>query len=76
MEIQNILELVLNQGVWCALFVYFYWNTDKKNSEREAAYQSMIAAQTEKLGEVSETLKAIDTRLSCLEGGHNNESSD
>lgn len=38
MEITNIVETVMTQGVFCILFVYFYLDNNKKNAEREERY--------------------------------------
>ena len=38
MEITNIMDIILNQGIFCVLFVYFYIDSNKKTFEREQRY--------------------------------------
>ena len=38
MEITNVADIILNQGIFCILFVYFYIDSNKKTFEREQRY--------------------------------------
>lgn len=42
MDFQPILEAVLSQGVWCALFVWLFYTTNKESHEREERLHSII----------------------------------
>ena len=33
--IQGILDAALGQGIWCALFIYCFWDAQRKNENRE-----------------------------------------
>lgn len=38
----KVIELVLEQGVWAALYIYLFFRMLKENRDREERYQSTI----------------------------------
>ena len=54
MEITNIMDIILNQGIFCVLFVYFYIDSNKKTSEREQRYIERENKYIEQLKQGSE----------------------
>lgn len=67
MDFQPILEAVLSQGVWCALFVWLFYTTNKESSEREARLNSIIENQKNVLGEISNSLILLNERIERVE---------
>lgn len=67
MDFQPILEAVLSQGVWCALFVWLFYTTNKESSEREARLNSIIENQKNILGEISNSLILLNERIERVE---------
>ena len=41
-ELQSIIEIALQQGIWAALYIYLFFRMLKENAERETQYQKMI----------------------------------
>ena len=52
-----------NQGIWCLMFVYLFYNTQRRNDEREKRYNSIVEEQSQKLQEISVTLEKINNKL-------------
>lgn len=67
MDFQPILQAVLQQGVWCALFCYLFYTTNKESSEREARLNSIIENQKNVLGEISNSLILLNERIERVE---------
>lgn len=65
MDISSILELIISQGAWCAIFVYFFISSNKRNNEREDKYIETIQGFKDSINEVNTTLKHI------ISGGKN-----
>ena len=65
MDISSILELIISQGAWCAIFVYFFISSNKRNNEREDKYIETIQGFKDLINEVNTTLKHI------ISGGKN-----
>lgn len=59
MDISSILELIISQGAWCAIFVYFFISSNKRNNEREDKYIETIQGFKDSINEVNATLKHI-----------------
>lgn len=58
--IQGILDAALGQGIWCALFIYFFWYMQKENEKREEKLLDIIKEQSEILKECTNTLKTVE----------------
>lgn len=67
MDFQPILEAVLQQGVWCALFVWLFYTTNKESHEREERLHSIIENQKNVLCEISNSLILLNERIERVE---------
>ena len=62
-ELLKLFPNIANQGSWCCMFLYLFWDVQKKNSEREHRYNDIIDTQSQKLEEISQTLEKINDKL-------------
>ena len=62
-EIFKDIPQLANQGIWCLMFVYLFYNTQRRNDEREKRYNSIVEEQSQKLQEISITLEKINNKL-------------
>ena len=67
MDFQPILEAIVQQGVWCALFCYLFYTTNKVNNEREERLYSVVDAQKDTLKEISNSLILLNERIEKVE---------
>jgi hypothetical protein len=56
---QAVLDLVMKQGVWAALFIWLFYNTTKKNEERELNYQKVIQENQVVISEQSKAFTSL-----------------
>lgn len=66
MEIEMIMEMVMQQGVWCALFVYLFISSQKKSDEREKQLMTLINSQGDKLERIAITLDKLNDDVEDL----------
>lgn len=62
-EIFSDIPQLANQGIWCLMFVYLFYNTQRRNDEREKRYNGIVEEQSKKLQEISVTLEKINNKL-------------
>lgn len=67
MDFQPILEAIVQQGVWCALFCYLFYTTNKESHEREERLYSVVDQQKETLKEISNSLILLNERIEKVE---------
>ena len=73
MEFQPILDLIMNQGIWCALFVWLFYSTRQESQERENKLMVLIEEHSQKLSDISETLATINIKIDKLEDKESEE---
>lgn len=56
-------DWIVNQGIWCALFVFMLLKTQKENDEREERYLNTINTT------ISRNTKTIHELITTLKGG-------
>lgn len=66
MEITNVMDMILNQGIFCALFVYFYIDSNKKTAEREQRYVERENKYIEQLNQGAERERNYQNIISDL----------
>lgn len=54
---QDIVNLIVSQGIFCALFVWLLWDTRKDSRSREERYQDTITNLADKIS-IVEDIKA------------------
>ena len=62
-EIFSDIPQLANQGIWCLMFVYLFYNTQRRNDEREKRYNGIVEEQSKKLQDISVTLEKINNKL-------------
>lgn len=65
-------DYLISQGIFCVLFVWLLVDTQKKNAEREKAYQGIINNLSDKLSVVEgikETVDKMETKLDAVVKG-------
>ncbi len=67
MDFQAIADMVMQQGVWCALFVYLFYTTQKTSKEREEKLTILLSQQGEQIKNIANTLDNINTRVDKIE---------
>lgn len=67
MDFQPILEAIIQQGVWCALFCYLFYTTNKASNEREERLYSVVDQQKDTLKEISNSLILLNERIEKVE---------
>lgn len=63
MDFQIIVDFVLQQGIWCALFVWLFYTTRQESQARETRLMEVIAEHSEKLAEISQSLSRINDKI-------------
>ena len=66
MDINSILDIVLNQGIWCVLFVYFYVTQQNRNAEREERYLTQIDKFSEALEKINDNLTEVKQEVANM----------
>lgn len=66
MDINSILDIVMNQGIWCVLFVYFYVTQQNRNTEREERYLSQIDKFSEALEKINDNLTEVKQEVAIM----------
>lgn len=59
MEVNAIVEMVMGQGVFAALFIWLFFTYQKESREREERLMSIVDSQAERLEKISQTLEKI-----------------
>lgn len=59
MELNTIIEMVMGQGVFAALFIWLFFTYQKESREREERLMSIVDSQSERLEKISATLEKI-----------------
>jgi hypothetical protein len=63
METNTIVEMVMNQGVFAALFIWLFFTYQKESRDREERLMSIVDKQSEKLESISVTLEKISNDI-------------
>ena len=74
MEFQTILDFVAQNGIWCALAVWFIYNQRKDSTAREEKAQTRedklmtcLTQQCIQLENITKTLEGINIRVDEIE---------
>ncbi len=66
MDLQALMELVMGQGVFAALFIWLFFTYQKESREREERLMSIVDNQAEKLEKISTTLEKISQDIQSV----------
>ena len=67
MDFQVIIDWVATQGIWCALFVWLFFQSKKEAIERETKLVAIVEQQGNMLKDIANTLNNISERLTIVE---------
>ena len=67
MDFQVIIDWVATQGIWCALFVWLFFQSKKEAIDRETKLVAIVEQQGSKLKDIANTLNNINERLDVVE---------
>lgn len=59
MDMNTLMEMVMGQGVFAALFIWLFFTYQKESREREERLMSIVDSQGERLEKISATLEKI-----------------
>ena len=62
-----IVDFILQQGIWCALFVWLFFTSRKEAKEREETLYGVVQEQGEKLENIANTLDKMNDRIERIE---------
>ena len=71
-NLTQLLELAVQQGIWAVLYIYLFFRMLKENKEREEKYQTMIDRLS---GNIEDGIEKIHQKLDALAGDDANEHS-
>ena len=60
------IQAIIQQGVWCILFIILFVFTIKRNSAREEKYETILNEQSKSLTEITQTLNTINNKIDNL----------
>ncbi|MBQ2408368.1 MAG: holin [Bacilli bacterium] len=63
MDIQVIIDMIINQGIFACLFVWLFYDTRKQASRREEKLMAIIDKHSEQLQQISDTLVTINNKI-------------
>lgn len=66
MDVNAIIDIVMNQGIWCVLFVYFYITQQNRNAEREERYLSQIDKFSQALEKINDNLTEVKQEMAIM----------
>lgn len=62
-----VIDFVLQQGIWCALFVWLFFTSRKESKEREETLYKVVKEQGEQLKGIADTLDKMNDRIEQIE---------
>ena len=61
------IQAIVQQGVWCILFIILFMYTMKRNTEREAKYEAILNEQSQSLNRISETMDKMNSKIDVID---------
>ena len=68
LDFQVIVDAVMSQGIWCAMFVWLFYTSRTEAKEREDKLTSIIDSHSERLAQITETLAVINEKIDRYHG--------
>lgn len=63
MNVEAIAELIMNQGIWCALFCYLFYSVRKESKEDKERLMELLNSQSDKLKEITCALEKLSDTI-------------
>lgn len=67
MTFEAFLQFITQQGIWCALFVWLFFDSKNAGRKREEKLMTCIQTQSSEMKEITATLNSINERLKNVE---------
>lgn len=64
LDMANLLETAMEQGLWAVLYIYLFFRMLKENANREERYQGMIDRLS---NNIEDGIENIQNRLDAME---------
>ncbi len=63
MDVGQITDMIMNQGIWCALFCYLFYSVRKESKDDKAQLMELLSLQSEKLSEITAALENLSNKI-------------
>ena len=63
MNVEAIAEMIMNQGIWCALFCYLFYSVRKEATDDKERLMELLSLQSEKLQEITVALDKLSDKI-------------
>ncbi len=63
MDVGQITDMIMNQGIWCALFCYLFYSVRKESKDDKAQLMELLNLQSEKLSEITAALENLSNKI-------------
>lgn len=63
MELGQVSDMIMNQGIWCALFCYLFYSVRKESKDDKAQLMELLSLQSEKLSEITAALENLSNKI-------------
>ncbi len=63
MDMQSVADMIMNQGIWCALFCYLFYSVRKESKEDKDQLMELLNSQSEKLKEITYALEKLSNDI-------------
>ena len=63
MDMGQIADMIMNQGIWCALFCYLFYTVRKEAKEDKERLMELLDTQSEKLSDITAALENLSNAI-------------
>ena len=63
MNVEALAEMIMNQGIWCALFCYLFYSVRKEATDDKERLMELLSLQSEKLQEITVALDKLSDKI-------------
>jgi hypothetical protein len=63
MNVEAIADMIMNQGIWCALFCYLFYSVRKEAKEDKERLMELLTMQSDKLKEITMALDKLSDKI-------------
>lgn len=67
MDMTTITNAAVQQGIWCVLFCWLFFSTQKKANEREDKLNEKLGEYNKALNDITCTLSMINSKIEVFE---------
>lgn len=63
MDVAQIGDMIMNQGIWCALFCYLFYSVRKEAKDDKERLMELLNMQSEKLSDITAALENLSNKI-------------